>query len=291
MALRRAIIFGATGTQGRAALNALLAEGWAVTAVTRSPSGLAAQALLAKGASLSAHADDADRLASLLDGAELVVSIQAALGDRWNSLEAIEGMRIATAAKRAGVNHFIQHSAIVDEARGVLGMGSKRAIEERIAELGLPATSLRPAFFMENLMTYFPPKQTADGLVLAVPLHPERPTEIVAAADIGGAVAAVARDPGRHLGQSYDLIAESLSLNAMAAIIAKAMSVSVQPLAVPPDALSQDWPQGAPLFRWIVDHGTRGDASHLPSLVGSPLQLQEWASTTLVPTLPSFVTT
>lgn len=285
MAKRTAIIFGSTGTQGRAVVRSLTTDGWSVTAVTRHPVGGAAAALADMGAKLVSSPVDDLALARLIEGMDLTVSIQPALTDRWNSLEAIEGMRIATAAKAAGVGHFIQHSAIVADAHGILGMGSKRAIEERIAELGLAATILRPAFFMENLLTYFPLKRSSAGWTLAAPLPLDRPTEMVAAADIGRAVAAVARDPSAHAGRSYDLIGDSQSLAAAAKAIADALGEPVEAVALPAAALAEAWPQGVPLFSWIIARGTRGDSSLLKTLVSTPTDFRDWARSNLAPTL------
>ena len=61
-----------------------------------------------------------------------------------------QGKLLASLAAEAGVQHFVYCSAGgVDRHSGVPHFESKHAIEEHIRALGLPATILRPAAFME----------------------------------------------------------------------------------------------------------------------------------------------
>jgi len=61
-----------------------------------------------------------------------------------------QGKLLASLAAEAGVQHFVYCSAGgVDRHSGVPRFESKHAIKEHIRALGLPATILRPAAFME----------------------------------------------------------------------------------------------------------------------------------------------
>ena len=66
------------------------------------------------------------------------------------------------AAKRAGVRHIVKFSAIgVDEATQPTAVKWHGANEEHIREAGVAFTFLRPNSFMQNFITYFPPRNGA----------------------------------------------------------------------------------------------------------------------------------
>jgi uncharacterized protein YbjT (DUF2867 family) len=65
--------------------------------------------------------------------------------------EVQQGKNLAEAAKKAGVEHFVYSSVGGAERNsGIDHWESKWEIEKHIRKLGLPATVLRPATFMEN---------------------------------------------------------------------------------------------------------------------------------------------
>jgi uncharacterized protein YbjT (DUF2867 family) len=115
------------------------------------------------------------------------------------------------------VKHFVYASAVIDRAKGIPGLGSKRAVEERIAELSLPATILRPVFFMENLITYFPVRSETDELTLSILFPSDRKLQMVAIDDIAEVVATVFANPQSYLGQAIEIVGDAMTLNEMAA--------------------------------------------------------------------------
>jgi uncharacterized protein YbjT (DUF2867 family) len=95
------------------------------------------------------------------------------------------GVNVADAAHAAAVAHlvFTSVSGTGRHDSDVLpqNLVSKWRIEQRIAELGVPATILRPVSFMEN---YTGGYYLHDG-ALATPLAPDVPQQIMAVEDIG----------------------------------------------------------------------------------------------------------
>jgi uncharacterized protein YbjT (DUF2867 family) len=270
-------VFGATGSQGAAITNALLMKGWEVRAVTRHADSPAAQALASTGAKLlQVSVMSRDALDQTLTEADVAMMVLPALTDIHNSNEASQGILISEAVARAKVSHFVYSSAIIEQARGVLGMGSKRAIEERLAELGLRTTILRPAFFMENLDKYFPVQLVEGRYKMVVPIPMHRKTELVAIADIAAAVCAVLDAPDQFIGKEIDLIGDSLSLEEMAQQWAAVHSLPTDPVALDPTALVGGWPQGVPLFKWLNDVGTRGDAKAIGEVITKPTKFHMW---------------
>jgi uncharacterized protein YbjT (DUF2867 family) len=271
------VVFNATSAQGAAVAAAARAQGWSVRAVTRDALSARAQALSAQGAGVvEMNTPTSGELDALLIGVDAIFLVMPSLTDIYNSGEAANGIMIVEAAARARVQHLVYSSAIISEARGVLGLGSKRAIEERIAELGLPTTVLRPAFFMENLETYFPPTLTGGRYSMVVPLPPHRETQLIAVADIATATCSVLSKPDQYIGTSIDLVSDALSLAEMAAAWALAYATPTDAIPLDPNALASGWPQGVPLFTWINNVGTNGDARVLRDLIATPTSFAQW---------------
>src|SRR5579862_873456 len=138
-------VFGATGTAGGGAMRHLTAAGWTVRAVTRDVTSEKARKAAARGAELvAADLSDRAQIRKVIEGVDAVYLSGPSLTNRWDIGQAVQGINVADAAAEVGVKHLIYQSALVAGGRGVLSVGSKRAIEERIAELELPATITRP---------------------------------------------------------------------------------------------------------------------------------------------------
>jgi uncharacterized protein YbjT (DUF2867 family) len=255
-------VFGATGTQGNAVAKKLLQEGWQVRAVTRDPRSAKAQALSDLGADIiSADFDDFASLVKALENAYAVYSVQPALTTPGDVGQARWGIAVADAAWTVQVQHFVYASAVVDRAKGVPGLGSKRAVEERIAELSLPATILRPVFFMENLTTYFPVRSETDELTLSIPFPSNRKLQMVAIDDIAEVAAAVFANPQGYLGQAIGIVGDAMTLNEMAASWSEIAGRKCSAVSLPLDTLAQFWSQGVPLFRFIGEGGCDVDVA------------------------------
>lgn len=286
MASKQITVFGATGTSGGGAMRHLIKDGWTVRAVTREANSDRARAAAAAGAELAvADLDDLASVRSAIEGSDAVYLAGPSLGNRWDSGQARQGIGVVDAAAEVGVGHLVYQSALIEGARGVLSVGSKRAIEERIAELDMPWTVTRPGLFMDNFLTYFP-VQEEDGqlsIAMALPLH--KPQGIVSAEDIGRAAAAVLAAPDKHAGKAYDLVADILSFGEMAEIIGDEAGRTVTPVSVPLEALAQAWPQGASLYTWLSTRTETDSTGTLKSLVGEPIPFRAWVRTHLAPRL------
>lgn len=197
---RLIVVTGATGRQGGAVARHLLADGWRVRAVTRNPGSAAAARLAARGAEVvRAALDDASSLASAVAGAHGVYSVQN-FWDCGVEREIRQGKAVAAAAAAAGVRHFVYGSVgSAAKGSGVEHFESKFVVEDHIRGLGLPATFVRPACFMENY--YIPEVEIAllKGRLLD-PVRAGKPFQLIAVDDIGAFVALAFRHVfDRHL--------------------------------------------------------------------------------------------
>jgi uncharacterized protein YbjT (DUF2867 family) len=179
----------------------------------------------------------------------------------------------------------VYQSALVKTARGVLSVGSKRAIEERIAELELPVTISRPSLFMDNFLNYFPPQKQTGGYVISMALPLDKPQGMVSAEDIGRAACAICNDPATHVGQEIDLIADTLTFAQMASVIGAVLGKPTTATSVPFEALQQFWPQGVSLYRWLSSVDDTPDVDALGRLVTTPIPFSQWVEDYLAPSL------
>lgn len=278
------VIFGATGTSGGAAMRHLIKAGFQVRAVTRDPDRDAARNVARLGAvPVAGDLDDRASIRNAIEGADAVYFAGPSLLNRWDIGQAVQGINAVDAAIEVGIPHFVFQSALAGDARGVLSIGSKRAIEERLAELPLPTTILRPGFFMENLLRFFIPTEKDGKLVFAIPIPPEKENGLVAAEDIGKAAAVVISDPDQYVGTEISLISDVGSPDRMARILGEEMGCDASAAFIPLDDIKRDWPQGFDDLHWLGTRTTKDDPAELTALIGRTASFREWARETFVP--------
>jgi uncharacterized protein YbjT (DUF2867 family) len=183
------LVTGATGRQGGAVIRHMLPKGWKLYALTRHPNNPAARDLACQGVEIvQGDLEDPASLERAARGMYGIYSVQDfwAVGARR---EVQQGKNLADAAKKAGVEHFVYSSVGGAERNsGIDHWGSKWEIEKHIRSLGLPATILRPAAFMENYYI----DQVEMGILkgrLIDPIRADMPYQTIAIDDIGAFVA------------------------------------------------------------------------------------------------------
>lgn len=154
------LVVGATGQQGGATARQLLQRGCSVRALVRDSSTPLAEALQEDGAELAVgNLDDAASLRMAMTGAHGVFLVLTAVTDGRVTPEGVaaeerRGKAIADLVQEIGVRHFVYSSVRgADKYSGVSHVDNKGRIEKYIRLLELPATILRPVFFMDNFAT------------------------------------------------------------------------------------------------------------------------------------------
>jgi uncharacterized protein YbjT (DUF2867 family) len=157
-----------------------------VRALTRDPRSAKSQALAAAGAQLVAgNLEDPQSLDAALSGAYGIYNVQTFMGPDGIAGEERQGRAIAEAAARVKVEHFVYGSVGGAERNtSIPHFESKHRIETYIAELGLPATVLRPALFMNNF-ALMGPARAGDQLVLTLALNPGAKLQMIDSENIG----------------------------------------------------------------------------------------------------------
>ncbi|WP_433672033.1 NmrA/HSCARG family protein [Nocardia sp. CA-136227] len=221
------LVIGATGQQGRATTRQLLERGWEVHAFVRDLESPAATALRAEGANLiQGDLDDTDSIRAAMAGAYGVFMMLTMMEGVHITTEGIaaeqrRGRAVAELARELGIEHFVYSSLRgAGQDTGVEYYAAKTAIEGYIRELELPATILRPTFFMDNLNGFNRPVLDENGVLqLNLAVRGDIPVSLISTRDIG-AFAAIAFDrPREFLGRTVPLAGDYLTPPRIAEII------------------------------------------------------------------------
>ncbi len=137
------LVTGSTGTIGSQVLNALQGSGHDIRALTRSP----AKAELPSGTkAVLGDLADPDSLRAALDGVDTMFLLAPNVAD-----ELTQAMQAVTVAHEAGVKGIVYLSVFKGEAYAdVPHFAGKHTVERMIEALDLPATILRPSYFIQN---------------------------------------------------------------------------------------------------------------------------------------------
>lgn len=271
------LVTGATGQQGGAVARALLAKGQKVRVMTRHPEK--ASSLAQAGAEIvQGDLTNQATLRMALSGAHGVFAMSTPF-EAGMEAEVRQGIMLADAAKQAGIAHCVYTSVgSAHRNTGIPHFDSKWKVEQHIRQIGLPATILRPVWFMENFTTFAKP--SAEG-VLMVPMKPARKLAMVALKDIGEFGAAAFLRPKDFLGQAIDLAGDDLTMPETAALLTKAMGRLIRfqefPMEQAEAAMGHDL---ATMFRWFNEVGYAIDIPALKQRFGMPLTtFAEWIKT------------
>ena len=258
------LVTGATGRQGGAMICHMLGKGWTLRALTRSPNSRAAQELTRQGVEVvQGDLEDPASLERATRGVHGVYSVQ----DFWSvgaKREVAQGKNLAEAAKKAGVEHFVYSSVGGAERNsGIDHWESKWEIEKHIRKVGLPATILRPAAFMENYYI----DQVEIGILkgkLADPIRADKPYQTIASEDIG-AFAALAFERARDfIGLELEIAGSELTNPEAAQVFSRVLGKPVKfqklPMPMVRLVLGKEFYQ---MFHWFNEAGFKADIASL----------------------------
>jgi uncharacterized protein YbjT (DUF2867 family) len=238
--------------------------------LTRNPESTAAQTLAEAGAVIvQGELDDRDALDAALDGAYGVYSFPNL--SSGIEVEIQQGKTVADAAKAAGVEHFVQGSVGgAERESSVPHFESKWQIEEYVRALGLPATFLRPAYFMENMN--WKRGQILDGTYESMGLKPGKPLQMIAADDIGAFAALAFENPRKYIGQGLELSGDELTESQAVAIMGRVIGREIDVVAAGPPP-NEDW---ALMIGWFNDKGFQADIPALRAIHPELMTFETW---------------
>lgn len=271
------LVTGATGQQGGAVATALLTKGQKIRVMSRTPEK--ASALAKAGAEVvKGNLTNASDLQAALRGVHGVFAMSTPF-EAGMDQEVRQGIMMADAAKQAGIAHYVYTSVgSAHRNTGIPHFETKWKVEQHIRQIGLPATVLRPVWFMENFTTFSKP--SAEG-ILMMPMGADKKLAMVALRDIGEFGAAAFMRPNDFLGQAIDLAGDELTMPDVAAHLSKVTGRSIQfqglPLEQAEAAMGHDL---ATMFRWFNEVGYQINVAALKQTFGIPLTtFAEWIQT------------
>ena len=264
------LVTGATGRQGGAVARHLLEDGWHVRGLTRHEGSAAAHQLAEKGLDVM-HGDltDPASVAEAVRGVYGVYSMQTPFESGPQAEEAM-GVGLAEAAAEAGVEHFVYSSVSgAEQPSDLEWFASKRHVEDRIRELGLPATVWRPVTFMENFL------RQKDGITagtLSTAEWPETLKFYIAVDDIGRFVALAFREPERFVGSAMNIAGDSMDNVQTAETFSRVLGKPVEFVHVDPQPGFPEVPRPVP----GVPQRVRADLQACRELIPDLVTLEQW---------------
>ncbi|KAF8208566.1 hypothetical protein K438DRAFT_1812453 [Mycena galopus ATCC 62051] len=296
-------IFGATGLQGGALVDALLKDGTFIPrAISRDPESQASQKLQARGVQV-AKGDSLDKagLVDALRGSEAVfaVTVSGLFHQNMKGQEIAQGKNIVDAAKEVGVKFFIWTSLpSVSKISGgkyknVANYDDKEVVREYLESSGLTHASLLLPAFLENLYTRPYLKQSDKGYDIAFPIF--KATDIGSygwiSRDVPAAALALLRnytDPTKEInGKSYPVVNGTVSCAELAKMAAKALGAEVTFTTLPPTG----FPSMDEMVTALIEYNGYYTATPIPNpeLVALGMKfstIEEFMETVLKPRFP-----
>ena len=278
MSERTILITGATGQQGGATARALAGKGFKLRAMTRNPGSDAAKALAAAtGAELvKGELDDAASLKAALTGAWGAYAVQ----NTWTAGvegEETQGKRLATAAREAGVQHFVYASvASADRKTGIPHFDNKARVEDLVRSLGFPSYAIiRPVFFMENM----PSPWFLNGDSIYTAMKPTTKLQMIAVRDIGQYGALAFTDAARFKNLELDIAGDNLTMPEAAAAMSKGLGRQITFVEIPIADVRKNSEDFALMLEWFERVGYDADIESNTRAFGiRPTTFSEWAA-------------
>lgn len=275
MNLRTIVVLGATGQQGGAVARSLITDGrWKVRALSRNPDSDTARRLIASGIEVvAADMDNPASLQAAFADVHGVFSVQGA--DQGGEVEIRRGIAVADAARAAEVAHFIYSSVGGAERRsGVPHFDSKWRVEEHIRHLDLPASIVRPVFFLDNFVK--PSLRMVLLALLRSYVPAGKPLQMIATADIGKWVAHAFAHPEAFIGKAEEIAGDALTRAQIVAAFKRHGWSAGFPFPVPRLLLRPLPYDVRRMFEWFGEAGYTADISALRARQPGLLTFDAW---------------
>lgn len=270
-------VTGATGQQGGAVADRLLADGWQVRVLTRRPDSTRARALAAASAEVIAGSlEEPATIDRCIDGVHSVYSVHPGPLDPAQD-EVKAGKAIIDAAVKYGVTHLVYSSGLGAD-RG--GQPTKWEIEQYLAASGVSATVLRPSSFMENLITQSATVGIRDG-ALRTAAAPHVCQQFIALDDIGSFAALALQNPDDYRGRTLELVGDALTPPEIAAQVSAAVGRPVPYIQRPIEDLrriNERFARGYELLNSSDGSVPHVDIDELRALHPALMSFRDWLS-------------
>jgi uncharacterized protein YbjT (DUF2867 family) len=227
------LVVGATGAQGGSVAAHLLRRGKRVRALTRDPGSARARALAATGAELvQGSLEEPDSLRRALQGCQAVFGVT----NYWEQFdqELALGRNLIDAVAVSGVDRFVlstlpsAHALSLGELE-VPHFEMKAMLEEKARRLAGIATSfVHVAFYYENFLGWFAPREQQDGTFSLGFPQGEAPLAAVSVEDVGGVVAEMLERPDEFAGRTVGVVGDEQPVGGYAETLSRIAGKTVR---------------------------------------------------------------
>jgi uncharacterized protein YbjT (DUF2867 family) len=222
---RSILVTGATGKQGGAVIDALLAlpTTFDILALTRNPSSESSKALSAKYPAVKVIGGDLDEPASIFHSLSPkpwgVFALQLSMGPgATTEREVAQGKALIDASIANGVKHYVQASAArtgnPPVATPVPVLQTKHEIEKYLFEKtrgsDMTYTVLRPTVFFENLK-FDNVEGPTFAAVMKYYIPASKAVPYISTADIGWFAADAFANPDKYKNLAFDLMGDAMT--------------------------------------------------------------------------------
>lgn len=266
----RVLVAGATGNQGGAVVDNLLASDteFDVRGLTRDADGDAARALADRGVTMvEGDLNDQESFRSHVADADAVFAVTNFWTQGYDA-QVRQGKNLAEVADEEGVDHFV-YSGVGSHERdtGIPHFDSAWEIERHAQDLDLPMTVLQPVFFFQNFEA-FAEDVVEDGTV-ALPLEEGVSLQMVDVDDVGRAAAVAFENPDEFVGERFELAGDEKTLAETADVLSEVTGVDVEPYHVPiEDAYDDFGEEFTVMCEWFNEVGYDADVDALEETFG-----------------------
>jgi len=267
---QRILVTGATGNQGGAVVDHLLAaeQSFDVRGLTRDAGSDAAAALEDRGVTMvEGDLDDPDSVRAHVADADAVFAVTNFWTQGYDA-QVQQGQNLADVAAEEGVDQFV-FSGVGSHERdtGVPHFDSAWDIEQYAQDLDLPLTVLQPVFFFENFEA-FAEDIVEDGQV-ALPLAEGVSLQMVGVDDVGHAAAVAFANLDEFVGERVELAGDDLTLDETADVLSDVTGVDVEAVHVPiEDAYDSFGEEFTVMCEWFNEVGYDADVDALEDRFG-----------------------
>ncbi len=166
---------------------------------------------------VEANLDDENSLEAAFAGISAVYChATAADSAKPNPQEVERAKKVAKAAKKADIQHFVYNSAGgVDRNSGIGHIEQKYQVEQILKAAGLPTTMLRACLFMEEFWKKYTRPSILKGS-FPFSIQPDKPLHLITTKDMGRVAAYVMKHPSKYIGRDIELAGDVLTPQQMA---------------------------------------------------------------------------
>ena len=174
-----------------------------------------------------ANLDDEDSLTPAFAGISAVYChATSADSAKPDPLEIERAHRVAQAAKKANIKHFVYNSAGgADRNSGISHIEQKYKVEQ-ILKQAVPTTMLRACLFMEEFWKKYTRPSILKG-VFRFSIQPDKPLHLITTKDMGRVAAYMMKHPSKYIGKEIELAGDMLTPQQMAEAFSKVQGMPV----------------------------------------------------------------